>query len=603
MWAGLLAVTPATSWAALIAAGMVALNLYVLWRLLLGPKRPSISTAVLGIGILLSQLIFWMGTAYYIEVPTVGGFTVFGLAAQFMMVPFGLWLLSLVFEQSEHPIAAGGAWTWTLALLVVGNEVFMSWAFAALVPGMLPTAIDSFAAVGHALLVSLSSVWYYWPMGVTMAVLIRGCRFDDATTFVAPWAIDVPIVGAIAMAAIMSGGIYILWRGTQFTRVSRSSLVLRGQVGAAFLAMGLSWVGSFLFLPGAGFAPFAGVMVIAMSLETVYLIARLARFGYGRASTSAAGEPASSPMAAPSPAAPRPKGRPDGSAMTSNGGPVARSVFTFRATRQVLARRWAIPLFLLIAAVFAFAAMIMGGMLVFARTGYTHLTVIVLTTASGGPAWWNYPGVIVGFPNGGLFLPFFGTLTMLIVSIGVGAGMSVAVVLWTRLIRLRRLAASGNVAIGSMAGLTPAFLSLATIGACCTITTSTAAGLGVVAQTSGTTAYTLLANNWFLGVFEIVVLTIALLAHEALLETYGPLLGLTTSPNGRIVRLPDDLPTPAPLSGATVVRAVVRVVLLLGGVLWALAGVGLAATYNYPFSSASFWFAVLVQHEFIAAVA
>ncbi len=289
--------------------------------------------------------------------------------------------------------------------------------------------------------------------------------------------------------------------------------------------------------------------------------------------------------------------------MTSKGGPVARSVFTFRATRQVLARRWAIPLFLLIAAVFAFAAMIMGGMLVFARTGYTHLTVIVLTTASGGAAWWNYPGVIVGFPNGGLFLPFFGTLTMLIVSIGVGAGMSVAVVLWTRLIRLRRLAASGNVAIGSMAGLTPAFLSLATIGACCTITTSTAAGLGVVAQTSGTTAYTLLANNWFLGVFEIVVLTIALLAHEALLETYGPLLGLTTSPNGRIVRLPDDLPTPAPLSGATVIRAVVRVVLLLGGVLWALAGVGLAATYNYPFSSASFWFAVLVQHEFIAAVA
>ena len=332
MWAGLLAVTPATSWAALIAAGMVALNLYVLWRLLLGPKRPSISTAVLGIGILLSQLIFWMGTAYYIEVPTVAGFTVFGLAAQFMMVPFGLWLLSLVFEQSEHPIAAGGAWTWTLALLVVGNEVFMSWAFAALVPGMLPTAIDSFAAVGHALLVSLSSLWYYWPMGVTMAVLIRGCRFDDdedrwalyaltATAFVAPWAIDVPIVGAIAMATIMSGGIYILWRGTQFTRVSRSSLVLRGQVGAAFLAMGLGWVGSFLFLPGAGFAPFAGVMVIAMSLETVYLIGRLTRFGYGRASTSAAGEPASSPMAAPSPAAPRP----DAGSLASGTGNVPRT--------------------------------------------------------------------------------------------------------------------------------------------------------------------------------------------------------------------------------------------------------------------------------------
>ncbi len=289
--------------------------------------------------------------------------------------------------------------------------------------------------------------------------------------------------------------------------------------------------------------------------------------------------------------------------MPSKGGPAVRSVFTFRATRQVLARRWAIPLFLLIAGVFAFAAMVMGGMLVFARTGYTHLTIIVLTSASGGAAWWNYPGVIVGFPNGGLFLPFFGTLTMLIVSIGVGVGMSVAVILWTRIVTLRRLAASGNVAVGSLAGLTPAFLSLATIGACCTITTSTAAGLGVVAQTSGTTAYTLLANNWFLGVFEIVVLAIALLAHEALLETYGPLLGLTTAPNGRAVHLPDATPTPAPLSGATIARAAVRVVLLLGGVFWGLAGIGLAATYNYPFSSPSFWFAVLVQHELIAAVA
>ncbi len=289
--------------------------------------------------------------------------------------------------------------------------------------------------------------------------------------------------------------------------------------------------------------------------------------------------------------------------MPCRDGPVARSVFTFRATRQVLARRWAIPLFLLISVIFAFAAMVMSGMLVFARTGYTHLTVIVLTTASGGAAWWNYPGVIVGFPNGGLFLPFFGTITMIIVSVGVGAGMSVAVVLWARLIKMRRLRATGNVAIGSVAGLTPAFLSLATLGACCTVTTSTAAGLGVVSATSGVVAFTLLANNWFLGIFEIVVLAIALLAHEALLETYGPLLGLTASPNGKVVTFPTDPPIPAPLSSSTVARGIVRLALLVGGGIWALAGIGLAATYNYPFSAGSFWFALLVQHELIAAIA
>ncbi len=321
MWAGLLAITPATSWAALIAAGMVALNLYVLWRLLRGTQRPSLSSAVLGVGILVAQLTFWMGVAYYIEVPTVGGFTVFALAAQFMMVPFGLWFASLVFDQSEHPIGGGRAWAWTLTLLVVGNEVFMSWAFAALVPGMLPAAIDSIAAVGHAVLVSLSSVWYYWPMGVTMLVLIRGCRLDhpedrgalyalSATAFVTPWAFEVPIVGAIAMALIMGGGIYILWRGTQFTRIPRSSLVLRGEIGAAFLAMGVSWIGSFLFLPGAGFAPFAGVMVGVMTLETVYLMGRLTRFGYGRSSMSVAVAPGVSPTRDSGPIGSRPDSAP-----------------------------------------------------------------------------------------------------------------------------------------------------------------------------------------------------------------------------------------------------------------------------------------------------
>lgn len=304
MWAGLLGITPTTSWAAVIAAGMVALNLYVLWRLLRRPEPPSLSSAVLGVGVLCSQLLFWVGTAYYIEVPTVGGFVIFALMAQIMMVPFGLWFASLVFEVSERPVSVGAAWTWTLALLVLGNEVFMSWAFAALVPGSLPSAITSFASAGHALLTALSSPWYYWPMGVTMVVLIRGCHFEDeqdrqalyalsATAFVTPWVFDVPIAGAISMAAIMSGGIYILWRGTQFTRVARASLILRGEIGAAFLAMGMSWMGSYFFLPGDGFAPFAAVMVVVMFLETLFLVRRLTGNGYGGTFVAAVAEPAS----------------------------------------------------------------------------------------------------------------------------------------------------------------------------------------------------------------------------------------------------------------------------------------------------------------------
>ncbi|MEM0128618.1 MAG: hypothetical protein QXG65_00405 [Thermoplasmata archaeon] len=251
------------------------------------------------------------------------------------------------------------------------------------------------------------------------------------------------------------------------------------------------------------------------------------------------------------------------------------------------------PLAILITVIFALASMLMGGMLVIGQTGMRGTTVLILT---GGTApWWNYPGVLVLFPNATLALPFFATITMVIVAIGVGLGLTVATVLWVRLIHQRRLQrqAAGSAAIGSMAGLTPAFLALATIGACCSITASTAAGLGVVAQAAGANAYDLLANNWYLGVFQMVVLAIALLAHEAILETYGPLLGLSTRWG----------PSPIGRSEGSLRAGLVRFVLLVGGVLWALSSLALAVVYGYPVGSGGFWFGLLVQGEFIAAVA
>ena len=100
-FAGLRELTAATVPLAAIAAAMVGLNLYILRRLVAASKVPSLSTFVLGMAVLVSQAVFWAGLAYYLEVPTVDGFVIFSLAVQFMMVPVGVWFVTLVFEEGE----------------------------------------------------------------------------------------------------------------------------------------------------------------------------------------------------------------------------------------------------------------------------------------------------------------------------------------------------------------------------------------------------------------------------------------------------------------------------------------------------------------------
>ncbi len=243
-------------------------------------------------------------------------------------------------------------------------------------------------------------------------------------------------------------------------------------------------------------------------------------------------------------------------------GTTAGAVLSARATRSAFRRPWVIALFFLIAGTYAFASMLLGGMLVFARTGASSLTVWFIT--AGNP-WWNYPALLVVFPGGSLALPFFPTVSMIVVSIGVGIGMSVAAVIAARLIALRR-AAGRPLAAGSIAGLTPALLALVTMGACCTTTAASAAGLGVVAQTTGTSVDTLLANNWYLGVFQMLVVFVALLAQEAILVAYGPMLGLSGVP----YHGPSGTSDSPPLRGQDLVAAVARGVLIAAAALWSL---------------------------------
>lgn len=282
-------------------------------------------------------------------------------------------------------------------------------------------------------------------------------------------------------------------------------------------------------------------------------------------------------------------------AMGAPPGTTAGAVLTFRATRAIFVRPWVIALFFLIAGLYAFSSMLLGGMLFFGRTGAQSTTVWLIT---GGIPWWNYPALLVVAPGGSLALPFFPTVAMVFVSIGVGIGMTVAVVIAAQLIRLRKAAAGRPLAAGSIAGFTPAVLALVTMGACCTTTAASAAGLGVVAQSTGTTINTLLANNWYLGIFQMLVVFVALLAQEAILAAYAPFLGLSTRP----LVGPAAALEPPPLRWGDLASAVLRAALITAAAGWSLWAItGLFSSGN-GLTDAAAWFGFLVEHLLLTGI-
>lgn len=246
------------------------------------------------------------------------------------------------------------------------------------------------------------------------------------------------------------------------------------------------------------------------------------------------------------------------------------------------------------AVIYALGAMALGGMLVLFNQGGGY-TVEVLWGNALGQSPWTYPGLLVIAPWGVLVLPFFATIAMVVVSAGVGTGMAVAVLLVVSLLRRRR--ASGRAtSLGTAAGLTPVMITLVTLGACCSTTAAATAGVGLVAQVSGTSANNLLLNNWFLGVFQMVIVWVALLGQELVLRVYGGLFGLPTAAANPAYGAPKRSPR---LWAGTFLR----IGLLVGGVTWALSML-VEWTVTSPFSApAALWFRWVVQYELLAFLA
>jgi hypothetical protein len=270
------------------------------------------------------------------------------------------------------------------------------------------------------------------------------------------------------------------------------------------------------------------------------------------------------------------------------------ALLSLRRSRSLVRRPRFFLLGIAIAVVYALIAMVVGTMLqIFSPPAHLSSFWVILT--SGTPAW-DYPALLAVNPYFILALPFLPTVFMILTSAGVGLGMTVAVILSANLLRRRRSTSARPAAVGTAAGLTPAMIALITLGACCSTTAAATAGIGITAQATGTSTVTLLANTWYLGVFQLAILYVALLAQEQLLTVYA---GIVSSPVG----IDPVTAISPPLDRRFAVGALLRVALLAAGVTWCLAMVAQWLTVSPATASPGMWVSWLLQHQLIGFAA
>ncbi|MCI4367553.1 MAG: hypothetical protein L3K08_07365 [Thermoplasmata archaeon] len=251
---------------------------------------------------------------------------------------------------------------------------------------------------------------------------------------------------------------------------------------------------------------------------------------------------------------------------------------TLRRSLQLVSTREGRLIAASAAGIYVFAALLVGKMLVFGPTGETSVSTVYL--ANGQP-WWLFPMYIVLAPNAVLELPLFALAAMVLVGTGIGIGMGVAGVLALRLLRWRRRTLASPTALGSVAGLTPAMIALLTLGACCSTTAAATAGIGVVANATGTTTDNLLLNPWFLSIFQLAVLWVALVAQERLIVVYSALLDPMRLENTGALSIRPDR--------RTLGVGLLRVLLLAAAVTWALSMVATWAVVAPGTASTGQW--------------
>lgn len=235
------------------------------------------------------------------------------------------------------------------------------------------------------------------------------------------------------------------------------------------------------------------------------------------------------------------------------------------------------------AVIYALAAMIVGSMIQVGPGGAGRAAFFWIIPRGPG-MFWSYPAIFAGGPHFFLVLPILSTILTVLTSVGVGLGMATAVCIGVRALRPAR--GSSAATVTAAAGLTPALIAALTLGACCSTTAAAGAGIVTVARVSGSSTTAVLVNTWYLGLFQIVVVYVALLAQEQLVSAYEQFFG-----NGE----PHAVASPS-FSRRAIGLATVRVVLIASGIVWAVSSTTYWFAYPVAYTSGAAWFGILVQH-------
>lgn len=296
-----------------VAAGMIAFNLVVLLQFFprKGRRTPTLSRAAIVGYVLVSSWFLWITILYdALTGDSQLGATALLFGVQIMMMaPFVWCFVTILRGHQYHVDPTGYAWPAFLALVILGNELFMGSVYAVIVLGNGGFYPGGTWGLGQAFAVSVVSVWFFWSMFANTMVLLfwvpmpRAERVAlvglAATALIGPWVLADAAAAGVLMAVVMAATLLLT-----LVEIRRSpgestgaARVLQG-VALGFTAMA---AGVLLAVarPGAAWAPlpFAGTMVLVMAGEMLFLARRVLGI-------LSAGAPTGSKRAAPSPAVP-----------------------------------------------------------------------------------------------------------------------------------------------------------------------------------------------------------------------------------------------------------------------------------------------------------
>jgi hypothetical protein len=265
---------------AAVALSMVAVTVFVLTMLLPRERTgTSLTTMMIALAVLVGGSVLLLALLWvFIDPNGTTAWTWVLVAFNFMMMfPAGFWFVSLILFEDRKVDWHSWVWPAAVALAVVGSEVLMGVLFA-VGGGDAPNGLTAALALG------LSSVWFDWSMGAVMLALlvwlpVRGLVRGSlgaltGAALIAPWVVAAPLVGAAAMAALMTVTFLLLYRylaGRSSVRSSDLGVVLG--LAAAFAAMVAAQV-AVVTMPGSYSASlaFGGAMAVVMVGEVAFVV-------------------------------------------------------------------------------------------------------------------------------------------------------------------------------------------------------------------------------------------------------------------------------------------------------------------------------------------